>query len=149
MLCLIISLWLSVYPLIIHTAPQDIKLPLQEAIKTQHNSEASQGPEVVLIFISLNLPDNFLKCLYQETKKSTIPTQLFLRELYQGSLQGTTERLKSLNIKAKIDPEWFECGDIKTAPTFIFLGKKAGPVVLHGNISLTFAIKQANEQAPH
>lgn len=146
----ILSLWICAYPLTIYTKAFPINTKTQHL---KHNNisnpqDARQPTESILIFISLNLPDETLRNLYHEAKTSTVPARLFLKALYKGSLQISTKRLKALNIKVKIDPEWLDNYEIQSVPTFIFLKKQKTPIILHGNMSLAFAIEQINKKTP-
>lgn len=109
------------------------EVPVQE--KRNHHNH-------LLIFVSLSMPKESLKRLYQEAEQQNLP--LILRGLKNNSFKETVEALKELEIAVQIDPNLFEEYQVKTVPTFIAIHQKE-PLKIQGNISLSYAQKKLEE----
>ena len=89
-----------------------------------------------MVFISLSMPKETLKSLYQESDAQNIT--LVLRGLKENSFKKTAEYLKALEISVQIDPELFKKYQISKVPTFVCI-KENEYHTINGNISLDYA----------
>jgi type-F conjugative transfer system pilin assembly protein TrbC len=88
------------------------------------------------IFVSLSVPKETLKSLYQESNAQNIA--MVLRGLKENSFKKTAEYLKALEISVQIDPKLFKKYQISTVPTFVW-AKENEYHTITGNISLQYA----------
>lgn len=122
-----------------HQIKQSIKEnPLENTCKHSllHKDNEMDEKKDFYIFVSLSIPDETLKSLYQDAKKQDIP--LVLRGLMDESFKKTAEHLGSLGIAAEINPQLFKKYQIKRVPTFLSV-KKKDFYTLSGNVTLKYA----------
>lgn len=108
-----------------------------------HTKNAEAEPKIQ-IFVSLSMPNDSLKQLYQAATQH--PAVLVLRGLLNNSFQETQHKLQDLGIAVHIDPRAFERYQIEAVPAFIFQAPQGRtPIRLQGNVRFAFALEQAQE----
>jgi type-F conjugative transfer system pilin assembly protein TrbC len=105
-------------------------------INTDVGSTDSNTSENFLVFVSLSIPKQSLKALYQEARKKNVP--LILRGLKNNSFKETALLLRNLEIELQINPELFRKYQVTRVPSFVLV-KEQQFHTLSGNISLGYA----------
>jgi len=109
----------------------------------------AQGPSQVLVFASFSMPDESLKALSDQARRSGC--RLIMRGLLENFFQKTQKRAFELGIHYEIDPNLFEEFDVKSVPTFIHARVEKGILTpkghdrLSGNVSLAYALEELSK----